>query len=92
MKKEIVEDSLTPCTLTPCFHLYHHTCINKWLSVEKYCPICREVFSENIIQKKKRWINLNNTAGTARSVKESERNQYVKRIKKSRIENSNCSG
>ena len=28
---------------TICNHIYHKSCINKWLNISKTCPICREV-------------------------------------------------
>ncbi|XP_077210462.1 E3 ubiquitin-protein ligase BIG BROTHER-like [Tasmannia lanceolata] len=31
----------------PCKHIYHATCVSRWLSINKACPVCNtEVFNE----------------------------------------------
>merc|ERR1712066_869494 len=27
--------------IMPCSHRYHRTCVDAWLAVNKYCPICK---------------------------------------------------
>jgi hypothetical protein len=27
-------------SLTECFHIYHHRCLNGWLVINPICPIC----------------------------------------------------
>ncbi len=27
---------------TPCKHLFHSNCLNKWLVMKNYCPVCRK--------------------------------------------------
>ncbi len=29
------------CQTLPCFHIFHCSCIRKWLERERACPICR---------------------------------------------------
>lgn len=40
---------LTKSGITPCNHLFHGHCIQKWLQISKYCPICRIDISSMII-------------------------------------------
>ena len=28
------------CKTLPCMHIYHSECIDKWLMINKVCPIC----------------------------------------------------
>lgn len=33
----------------PCMHLFHKSCVDKWLKVSKHCPICRvDIETQNV--------------------------------------------
>jgi len=34
-------------TLPRCLHNFHTTCIDKWLGINKICPVCREDIEGN---------------------------------------------
>ena len=55
MKKEVVKQLY-------CKHIFSKDCIDRWLSVRPYCPVCKENFKNYEIQyKKNSWNNVGNT-------------------------------
>ena len=38
--------------LTPCYHIYHDTCISEWLLKNQNCPFCRSTLNKKEIIKK----------------------------------------
>lgn len=62
-KSQILTDECVICLCTflvkdrvvkgKCNHVFHQTCIQKWLKKEPKCPLCRQCFSK----KKRRFSN-----------------------------------
>jgi hypothetical protein len=36
-------------TITECGHLYHNTCLQKWVIQKRNCPLCRNDFVGSVI-------------------------------------------
>jgi hypothetical protein len=80
------ENSINFCSVTPCYHLFHHDCLKKWLLTAKCCPFCREQFTEGQISKTKKWVNLPQDTQTKHqsplaTFKRGNKNDYINRMR-----------
>jgi len=30
------------CIILPCLHIFHSSCIKKWISIKNFCPLCKQ--------------------------------------------------